>query len=479
MMAASDGHRPTWWGLGRILVVGAAGALLAAGVHPPEVALPGVEVTAPSAAVADLSQDSRLVCPGIEVRGLSGAPDLTVRGTLAAALPPEQVLGGQNAQLSVSDGNRAVATGKAGQPISTPLLGVAPASVSGQGGSSAGLSARQAWLVDDRGLRGLASVRCQEPSADVWLLAGGAGVGRQERLVVANPGANAVAVSIDVHGKAGALPAASTRVTIPPGERVVRLLDALAPGEASPAVHVRAADGVIVATLTEVSTSGTSSGGVDTVAVSPVAATRVVIPGVSVGAGSVVRVVAPGQRPAVASVSVAGPQGLVALRGGSVLTVPAGGSVDLPLSGLAAGTYSVEVTADVPIIASALGRLVRSPDADLAWASSALPVSGVSGVTLTGAGKASVALRAQSSVVSVTLWTVVAGVATPRELRVPADRVTLIPVTGASVWLEVPSGSAVQGSVIEADANAPLLTSTPFVSALEAGGSMTAVPAGP
>ena len=478
-MAASDGQRPTWWGLGRILVVGAAGALLAAGVHPPEVALPGVDVTAPSAAVADLSQDSRLVCPGIEVRGLSGAPDLTVRGTLAAALPPEQVLGGQNAQLSVSDGKRAVASGKAGQPISTPLLGVAPASVSGQGGSSAGLSARQAWLVDDRGVRGLASVRCQEPSADVWLLAGGAGVGRQERLVVANPGANAVAASIDVHGKAGVLPAASTRVTIPPGERVVRLLDALAPSEASPAVHVRAADGVIVATLTEVSTSGTSSGGVDTMAVSPAAATRAVIPGVSVGAGSVVRVVAPGQRPAVASVSVAGPQGLVALRGGSVLTVPAGGSVDLPLTGLAAGTYSVEVSADVPIIASALGRLVSSPDADLAWASSALPVSGVSGVTLTGAGKASVALRAQSSVVSVTLWTVVAGVATPRELRVPADRVTLIPVTGASVWLQVPSGSAVHGSVIEADANAPLLTSTPFVSALQAGGSMTARPAGP
>ena len=69
MMAASDGQRPTWWGLGRILVVGAAGALLAAGVHPPEVALPGVDVTAPSAAVADLFQESRLVCAGIEVRG--------------------------------------------------------------------------------------------------------------------------------------------------------------------------------------------------------------------------------------------------------------------------------------------------------------------------------------------------------------------------------------------------------------------------
>ena len=40
MMAASDGHRPTWWGLGRILVVGAAGALLAAGVHPPDIDLP-------------------------------------------------------------------------------------------------------------------------------------------------------------------------------------------------------------------------------------------------------------------------------------------------------------------------------------------------------------------------------------------------------------------------------------------------------
>ena len=52
-------------------------------------------------------------------------------------------------------------------------------------------------------LRGLATAACAAGGSDLWLLGGGADPGRQERLVLTNPGDNPVTADVTVHGAAG------------------------------------------------------------------------------------------------------------------------------------------------------------------------------------------------------------------------------------------------------------------------------------
>jgi diguanylate cyclase (GGDEF)-like protein/PAS domain S-box-containing protein len=100
--------------------------------------------------------------------------------------------------------------------------------------------------------RGLVATPCATPSPDVWLLAGGGDATRRERLVVANPGANTLTVDVEVYGAAGKRAGVGAgRLAVPPHGRVSLLLDALAAGESSPAVHVTATGGVITAVLDE------------------------------------------------------------------------------------------------------------------------------------------------------------------------------------------------------------------------------------
>ncbi|WAP51205.1 DUF5719 family protein [Arthrobacter sp. ATA002] len=54
------------------------------------------------------------------------------------------------------------------------------------------------------------------------------------------------------------------------------------------------------------------------------------------------------------SVRVLGPQGEEAIEGGGIFTVPAGSVGQLPLTDLAEGTYTVEVSADVSVVAGAV-----------------------------------------------------------------------------------------------------------------------------
>ncbi len=467
------GAQLPWWGMLRLVLVGGACVALSSGVAVPALVIPGTVDTGPAVGRADISADGRLTCPGAELRGLPGAPDVAVQGNILAAAPPTAA-GGSGGEISVSVAGKTAAKATVPSRAAVPLSGPAPVIVSGSAESAVGLTGRQAWVVDDRGLRGLASVACQSPGDDLWLLAGGAGVGRQERLVVVNPGANAVTATIDVHGQRGRIPASRTAVSIPPGERVSRLLDALAPGEAAPAVHVTVPTGVVVATLTDSLVRGTASWGVDTVGASPSASTRQIIPGVRLGSSALVRVVAPGSRPALATVSVRGPQGLVPLPAGSVVTVPAGGVVDLPISGLASGTYSVEVTADAPVVASAAGALADGREGDFAWFASAEPLTGVSGVALSMARGATLALRSDQGTVSVTVWSLSKGVATPTELRLPSDRVTVLQVAGESVWVAPAAGASVRASLIEEQAKGPLLTADVLRSPVLAEGHVTA-----
>jgi hypothetical protein len=75
------------------------------------------------------------------------------------------------------------------------------------------------------------------------------------------------------------------------------------------------------------------------------------------------QVAVPGSTNAVVSVRVLGTKGELAIDGGGVFTVPAGSVGQLPLTDLPEGTYTVEVTADVSVLAGVVSSRGSEVDA--------------------------------------------------------------------------------------------------------------------
>ena len=236
--------------------------------------------------------------------------------------------------------------------------GVGPILLTGEGPMAPAVAGTQEWRADSKDLRGLVTTPCGAGGSDLWLLAGGAGPGRQERLILTNPGANPVTTDVTVHGTAGQLGDPVVE-TVPPGGRVSVLLDARYGEEEQPAVHVRSDGGGVQATLTDTWVNGSNALGAETTVAAAAPATVQVVPGVVVdptGTTSL-RVAVPGDQDAVVRVSVLNRDGLVPWTGESVLSVAGGAVGELPLTGLPEGTYALAVRADVPVVASAFCRV--------------------------------------------------------------------------------------------------------------------------
>ena len=175
--------------------------------------------------------------------------------------------------------------------------GRAPPTSSSPGRAGAlapGLVATQVWRHAGDDDRGLTVTPCQLPSSDVWLVGGGGGPSRTERVIVSNPGANAVSVSFEVLGTRGA---ASTRpaTAASPSRRCRARSSRSTPSRPTrpvPVVHVTATGGVVSAVLDEQWILGATGRGIDdaTRAASP--GTDLVVPGVETGGGDLA---APGQ----------------------------------------------------------------------------------------------------------------------------------------------------------------------------------------
>ncbi|MDQ1295364.1 MAG: hypothetical protein QG608_3249 [Actinomycetota bacterium] len=358
------------------------------------------------------------------------------------------------------------------------------------------VAATQLTLARTGELRGLVGSACAVPSADQWLVGGGTAVGRRARLLLANPTAAAVMVDITVHGPSGPVEAAAgDSVVVAPGRQRALFLDALAPDLQTVAVHVCTHGGRVAALLHDSLLRGVIAGGVDDVVAGNAPALRQLVPGISVefpsggsarspelprdprapGAGGV-RVVVPGQQDAVVRVRLSGPGGETALPGGGVVTVRAGASVDVPLTGVPEGVYTAVVESDVPVGAGAFVGRARAgseralgaapppgtPAAELAWVPSAGSVHGSAAVALPAPAAPGRAGPVQSSAL-LTLMAPLGGARVrvfgwgssgrgEREQRVdvPAGRTVTVPVrrgtTGLS--LEVESGNRVVGAVV-------------------------------
>ncbi|MCC3266626.1 DUF5719 family protein [Arthrobacter gengyunqii] len=245
------------------------------------------------------------------------------------------------------------------------------------------------FSAEDGDLAGLAAANCQAPGNDMWLLGARTTVGATAVLRLTNPSESAATVDLELYGSKGRLEGTGTRgILVPPGETKSIVLAGVAANEPGLAVRVRSSGAPITAMVQQSILRGLTPGGVEFIQPSAAASPQQIISGVRIqsaeaakelagergyeSAAPAVQVAVPGSTNGVVSVRILGKDGDVSVPGGGVFTVPAGSVGQLPLDSLPEGTYSVEVTADVSVVAGTVSSRGSKADepVDLAVAPS-------------------------------------------------------------------------------------------------------------
>lgn len=448
-----------------------------------------------------------LVCPGPELLGLAGARAVELETAATVTTAPEVVRGtgpapqmapgllltplaqaGTAAAADAAAEDTDTATGDAdsaedtdtpgdtgsGTTVAGPVTGAGPFAAVGLGGSAPGLVATQETSADTEEVFGLASTACRTAAPFAWLLGGGGGPGRAERIILTNPGSNPVTATVTVYGVEGrARPPDGQDVVVPAQGRTVLLGDALAPDEASPAFEITVSGGDAVATLVETVLDGTAPTGFDTTPSSREPQEEQVIPGVlapAEGAGSLaVRIVNPGADEAIATIAVLTSSGELTLPD-AVVRVPAESVVDVPLEAVPPGPTSLVVAADTPVVAAArtvarganptdsnpadskpTGAAKSGAGIDSGWAVGQSPITDWVGAALPARDSLTrrlvLAARDAGSQVEVVQQR---GAETVVDtVLVPTDGTVVVPLEGEAVWVRPTDGAeAVFGAVL-------------------------------
>ena len=477
---------PLVTGVARATVVAAAGVGLVLGAAQVQGALavgpaPAAVDTARSA--TDAVRGSAVACPGPELEGVEGLDDVQVTPRVAAASAPLRTLTGTTP--SATPGSLVLTRlpgAAAGAPVTdraaiatTDLTAVTGALVTATQSLAPGLAATQSWLRPTGDRRALVSAPCTAAAAESWILAGGGAPGRQERLVLTNPGGNPVTVDVTLHGPDGAVATSQGKgLVVPARGRTAFLLDSISGDLTAPVVHVVAEGGVVSAVVNDLWLDGTRSAGSDDAVPAADPSRDQVVPAVQVDGAAVLRVAVPGDGEAVVQARVLTRQGPRALPTGGVTRIDGGQVRDIDLSKLPKDVVAIQVRADVPVVAGALvTRGVAPAPGDLAWTSSTPPVTGVAGMPLVdpaGAAKPlarQLALTATGAPAGVEVVTVDArGEQKSVRLTVPEDSTVAVDATGSrSVWVHRTSGTGeLHAGVVStlADASGTLVTTTPL-----------------
>lgn len=323
--------------------------------------------------------------------------------------------------------------------------------VTAQGGLATGLVAGQLQLDRRSTARGLMLSNCTTPVRSGWFFGGGTQDGRVARLTLVNPAATPTTVDAEVVGSDGVDASASVEGTVlAPGERRVLTLGDFGSGLDAAAVHVRATGAGVVSSLTDVWMTGETPVGESTSSVPAAPAKKIVIPGVSVAAADpVLRLAVPGHEQAIVRVRATRNTGeVVADR---VETVSGDTAAAFTLPELDAGDYTVQVTADVPVVASVMSRTATSGTTDLTWVDAAPELSGPAGVALPSGvpGASASVMLASDRKVTVDVVTVSSsGDRHTRSVVVQADRPAVRGIGDArAVWVRPARGGHVHAAV--------------------------------
>lgn len=438
--------------------------------------------TATSSATSPV-RSSSLVCPGPELKGVEGVDDLDVGVRVAAATAPLRALTGtQPASAPGRIGLSRMPKGSLGAPATARGVNLVADQkrpegvlVSGTESMAVGVAAAQSWLVPSGDQRSLGGTACGQPGAEFWIMAGGGAPGRQERLILTNPGGNAVTVDITLHGAKGPVSSPNGKgIVVPAHGRTAFLLDSINGDLANPVVHLVADGGVVGAVVNDIWLDGTRAGGSDDAVPAAAPSRDQVIPAVAVDGQSVLRIAVPGNDEAVVQARVLTAQGPRALPADGVNRIDGGAVRDIDISRLPVGTVGLQVRADVPIVAAAVvTRAAPGKPGDFAWTSSTPPISGVAGMPLADPAGTTTPIQRVLSVTSsgdvagIEVVTVdAAGVETSRRPEIGVDASAVIDLTGAtSVWVHRVSGRGqVRAGVVASltDGQGTLISTTPL-----------------
>ncbi|GAB3066010.1 DUF5719 family protein [Pedococcus soli] len=477
---------PLVGGVARATLAAAAGVGIVLGaVHVQGALAVGPAPGTPAAArtATDAVRGSALVCPGPELKGVPGLDDVPVTPRVAAASAPLRMLTGTTPSATPGAvGLTRLPGAGLGGPVTAratnataDLPATTGALVSGSQSLAPGLAAAQSWLLPTGDHRALVSAACTPATAEAWLLAGGAAPGRQERLVLTNPGGNPVTVDVTLHGPDGVVAASQGKgIVVPARGRTAFLLDSISGDVTTPVVHVVADGGVVSAVVNDLWLDGTRSAGSDDAIPAAQPSRDQVVPAVSIDGSAVLRVAVPGDSEAVVQARVLTPQGPRALPTGGVTRIDGGQVRDIDLSRLPKGAVALQVRADVPVVAGAMVTRGTAPaPTDLAWSTSTPPLTGVAGMPLVDPAGGTkplarlLALTATGASAGVEVVTVDRqGVQKSVRLDVPEDATTAVAVNGArSVWVHRTSGTGeLRAGVVSTltDAVGTLVTTTPL-----------------
>ncbi|MDN5790013.1 MAG: DUF5719 family protein [Micrococcales bacterium] len=436
-------------------------------------------------ATSDVLVDAAtLVCPGQQ---RSGAKDLrTVEGTVRvavaaapfSALPRAPVTSGGAVSVASAGSRAALASAKRrGAVVVGEVTGSDAVIARGSASLAPGLVATQSWLHLGDDDRGLVLTPCASPAADLWLVGGGAGASRTERLVLTNPGANAIGVTYEIYGAGGPVKGAEGHtVSIPPRSRTVVSLDALAPDLTAPVVHVIATGGVVSGVLSDAWIRGATGRGIDDSTPSAAPAQDLVIAGMPGEGSTTLRVGNPGPRETLVQVRVLRddrveqPDGLRAVR------VAAGSTKDVPITVDGSGGYGLHLVSGQPIVAAAMTERAattgRDRMGDYGWVPATPPIRGLAGAVLPGLGSAKATgtlMLASATGGAATVRTGTGAKTKKTSVTLAADRWASVALDGAErVWVTPTPGSGdvrAAVSVSGADKDGPLVSSVPLASA--------------
>ncbi|WP_127792927.1 DUF5719 family protein [Agromyces sp. LHK192] len=342
------------------------------------------------------------VCPGPL---LELADDAAAATTASSFDSPDLVTQVQPASATVQEIDLTAPDNPEADSDGTPTALVAePTEV--DAGLLAGVQSQEASTET---MAGLAVAACRDALAESWLVGGSTALGRVTLVLLANPTDVAASVDLRIFGTDGPVDAPTARgIQVPPQEQRVISLAGLAPNLDSPVVQVTATGGRIAATLQQASIDGLVPAGADLVGATAAASSEQVIPGVVVAeAGGiavdedhltgdgfpVVRLFAPGAEEAdveLELVPAGGDEGELI----EVELLP-GQVTDVPLGDVPAGTYTVRIASDQPLVAAARSNIAPIPatgdtqsvgePGDVAWFAAASPLVGDAAVAIADA----------------------------------------------------------------------------------------------
>ncbi len=268
-------------------------------------------------------------------------------------------------------------------------------------GDSLHVAATEYNSVDTESIAGYLATECGDPLNDQWLIGGSTTTGRDTIVTISNGSDVEARIDLEIWGSAGKVDAPGSQgIVVPAKSQRSYSVAGFAPDEASPVIRLVSNGAAVWATLQTTVVRGLVPGGLDRIG--PVAApnTSISFPVLHLPSEKAIgkllvdpsysdvvaalRFLAPGDNDATITITLdpyaeGEPQVVTA-------SVPAGSTLDLPITELSEGYWAVSVESDQPIVAAARVGF-NDPSkriTDLAWASAAPAQTGVASVMVPG-----------------------------------------------------------------------------------------------